>query len=310
MSVQTVDFPLVSHPLLTAWHWVMRQVVFRGAPRISSWLCRWLLPKRCAVRAARGYLIAIHAHDYNEACALCDCLNRHLTNFVHGFLQPGDAFIDGGGNIGQFTLLAASRVGPSGRVLVYEPNPVIAPRLELSCRLNQYSWVTVRQVALGSQSGQVSFYVAENSQLSSLFEFPHRLGPYQEDRCEMVRLDDELAGSDFQAGQLALVKLDLEGGELEALRGMDTLLKADAPPAFMIELNTVCRPDGKQGVGQIVERFRSLGYQGLIIEPQKVYRGYQPPRLRPLHELPELLADALFTHPGSQVYERLSTHCV
>ena len=160
--------------------------------------------------------------------------------------------------------------------------------------MNQYSWVTVRQVALGSQAGQVSFYVAENSQLSSLFEFPHRLGPYQEVRCEVVRLDDELAQLHFQAGQIALVKLDLEGGELEALRGMDTLLKADDPPVFMIELNTTCRPDGKQAVGQIVERFRSLGYQGLIIDPQKVYRGYRPPRLRPLQELPELLADALF----------------
>lgn len=164
--------------------------------------------------------------------------------------------------------------------MAYEPNPVMAHRLQLQCKLNHFGQVFVRQAALGKQSGQVSFYAAENSQLSSLFEFHHRLGPYQEICCEVVRLDDELAQPNFQVGQIALVKLDLEGGELEALIGMDTLLKADAPPTFMIELNTVCRTDGKQAVGQIVERFRSLGYQGFIIEPSKVYPGYRPPRLR------------------------------
>ena len=133
MSVQTVDFPLVSHPLLTAWHWVMRQIVFRGAPRISSWLCRWLLPKRCAVRAARGYLMAIHAQDYSEACALCDCLSRHLTNFVHNFLQPGDVFIDGGGGIlGSLHSWLLQRLGLRGECWFTNLTRSLSP--DLSCR--------------------------------------------------------------------------------------------------------------------------------------------------------------------------------
>lgn len=305
-SEGAINFAFVKSRILKIWHMITRCCVFRGVPRISAEICRRFLPKNCVVQSARGYLMAIHAEDYNEACAICDCLSRHLTNFISNFLLPGDKVVDGGGNIGQITLLAASIVGPSGSVVAYEPNPVMAHRLQLQCKLNHFGQVVVRQAALGRQSGQVSFYAAENSQLSSLFEFSHRLGPYQEIRCEVVRLDDELAGPDFQAGQIALVKLDLEGGELEALKGMDTLLKADDPPTFMIELNTVCRPDGKQAVGQIVERFRSLGYQGFIIEPSKVYRGYRPPQLRLLQELPEPLADALFVRPGSLAYERVS----
>jgi len=252
--------------------------------------------------------MAIHAEDYNEACALCDCLDRHLTNFVYTFLQPGDIVIDGGGNIGEFSLLAACKVGRSGKVLVYEPNHVVASRLELSCDLNHYAWMSIRPVALGSRSGAVAFYVANNSQLSSLFELDHRLGPHREVRCEMVRLGDELSRFGLEREPVALVKLDLEGGELDALQGMMTLLKAKAPPAFMVELNVLCRPDGKEAVRQIIEMFRGLGYQDFSIKRARVYRGDEPPSLIPLRGLPEVLADALFIHPKSRVYARLSRY--
>jgi len=107
----SAKFSPATAPLLEAWLMVMRRVVFRGAPRISSTLVRSLLPDRCITRAARGYFMAIHSTEYVEACALCDCLNRHLSNLIGFLLRDGDFVIDGGANIGQFTLLSASIVG-------------------------------------------------------------------------------------------------------------------------------------------------------------------------------------------------------
>lgn len=292
--------------VLAEWHRIMRRVVFRGAPRISSLLCRWLLPKISVTRAAHGYLMIIRSDDYVEACALCDCLNRHLVNFVHNFLQPGDIFIDGGSNIGQFTLLAALKVGSSGMVISYEPNSTVASRLKQSCIVNGFSWVEVQQTALGSRDGVESFYIAENSQLSSLYELPSRLGSYKTVDCKIVKLDDELKRLSVPTERIALVKLDLEGGELEALHSMESLLSTNDPPAFLVELNTVCRPEGKQIVQQIVELFHSRGFETFIIQDFKASLGYESPYIHPLKQLPAVFADCLFVKPESRFCRRLS----
>lgn len=96
-SEGAINFAFVKSRILKIWHMITRRCVFRGVPRMSAEICRRFLPKNCVVQSARGYLMAIHAEDYNEACALCDCLSRHLTNFISNFLLPGDKVVDGGG---------------------------------------------------------------------------------------------------------------------------------------------------------------------------------------------------------------------
>lgn len=295
--------------ILNAWHRIMRTVTFRGAPRMSSLLCRQLLPEKCVTRSSRGFDVCAITTDYNEACALCGCLSRHLINLLHSFLLPGDVFIDGGANIGQFTLLAAQRVGSSGKVIAYEPNPVVASRLRLSCKLNRYDWVSVRQAALGDMVGVMPFYVANNSQLSSLFLVPPRLGNYTKINVGTVRLQDELDIFNIRADHIAIIKLDLEGGEFEALQGMRTILDNSEAPAFLIELNTTARSDGRQVVAYIMELFASLNYKGFIVRARHFHIGDRPPSLASLvslHSSPLFWVDALFVKTGTRVHQRLA----
>ncbi len=306
MMSQLQEYPLIRSDILSGWHSITRRLTLRrGMARISAALCRRLLPPYCITRSAYRHFMAISSRDGDEACALCGCLARHVTGFIWNFLRPGDIFIDGGANIGQVTLLAASRVGPLGKVLAYEPNRIVARRLSLACQANHYGWVTLREVALGSQSGVVSFCAASNSQLSSLFELPERLGTYQKTVTQMVVLDDELALLGLENKPVTMVKLDLEGGELEALSGMSTLLSGKIPPVAVVELNTQCRAEGKAVVKQIVDWFYGRGLEGFIIEPRNIYLANEPPHLTRLQTLPEIVADAIFICPETPDYQRL-----
>jgi FkbM family methyltransferase len=67
-------------------------------------------------------------------------------------LQPGDLFVDGGANQGEFTVLAASLVGPSGKVLAFEPVSRIRERLTLNISLNSFQNVDVLALGLGDKS--------------------------------------------------------------------------------------------------------------------------------------------------------------
>src|SRR5436189_6431842 len=74
----------------------------------------------------------------SELCHLIYCRSFEVTEraFLNHFLRPGDVFVDVGANIGLFTLIAASCVGPKGKVVAFEPTTVTYTRLVENIRLN------------------------------------------------------------------------------------------------------------------------------------------------------------------------------
>jgi hypothetical protein len=121
----------------------------------------------------------------------------------------------------------------------------------------------------------------------------------------MAVLDDELEFFSLENKPVAMVKLDLEGGELEALSGMNTLISREVPPVVVVELNTQCRSDGKAVVEQIVDWFYGRGFEGFIIQPKNIYLANEPSHITRLHTLPEIVADAVFICPRSPDYKRI-----
>src|SRR5215471_19195745 len=71
-------------------------------------------------------------------------------NIVARLLEPGDVFVDGGAHVGLFTLVAARRVGPGGRVIAFEPSPANRQRLLDNVALNGFTQVDVRPEALAA----------------------------------------------------------------------------------------------------------------------------------------------------------------
>jgi FkbM family methyltransferase len=121
-------------------------------------------------------------------------------------LRPGMVAVDAGANIGIFTLAMARLVGESGEVHAFEPEPGNAALLEENVRRNDLEGtVTVVRSALGEEAGSVSISTG-----------PDAASAYVSDggvEVPRLRLDD------YPLSRLDLLKLDIEGAELGALRG-------------------------------------------------------------------------------------------
>ena len=148
-------------------------------------------------------------------------------SFMLRYLRSGDGFIDGGANIGVYSLLAASIVGPDGHVVAFEPDPVARGRILENAALNGFeSIIDASAVALWDAEGIAAFRVGK--------DVSNRVELRAEDGGSEVptgRLDDLLPARPWAYG-----KLDVEGAELHALRGAERLLAAADPPVWQIEV--------------------------------------------------------------------------
>jgi FkbM family methyltransferase len=153
------------------------------------------------------------------------CVEVLLSAIYHRCVASGDTAIDGGANAGLHTIPLARLVRPSGTVYAYEPQPQPVADLRRwlkSAHLDAYC--ITRQVALGRTSGAAQFFINKSSAFSSariMDGHPENWTPHQ---VHMVRLDEEPI-----RGRCTFLKLDLEGGEYDALTGAAALIRRHAP---------------------------------------------------------------------------------
>ena len=137
-------------------------------------------------------------------------------------LRPGMNVIDVGANIGFFTMLAATLVGPSGSVLAVEPNPRNARMVEASRRLNGLAHITVLQAAAGRGTSLLSMHTSFSNGTTSALEDGAVLGS---ETVACLALDRVV-----QADRpIHLIKADVEGAEYNALLGCQDILRRDRP---------------------------------------------------------------------------------
>ncbi|MBN9414802.1 hypothetical protein ABS71_06660 [bacterium SCN 62-11] len=157
-----------------------------------------------------------------------------------GCLRRGDCALDIGANIGFFAGLLAEAVGPQGRVLAFEPNPIPLKVLRASVRRSRLSQVKVFAQAVSDHAQELKlqtgwFDFGENATVSSHLKTAERLGFFRRNlSIQAVRLDDFLKDDGLMVDGEKLpapkfLKIDTEGHELSVLTGAEKLLEKHAP---------------------------------------------------------------------------------
>jgi FkbM family methyltransferase len=150
-----------------------------------------------------------------------------VDSLLGKLLAPGDTFIDVGANHGTYAAVAATHVGPSGTVVAIEPQPALAGLVRSSLELSEVEHRAVHQFACGERRESLTLHLRQgNSGVATLHPVTERF-KYSAIDVEVDRIDDriELNG----AGGRCVVKLDVEGNELYALRGATELLDRHRP---------------------------------------------------------------------------------
>lgn len=147
--------------------------------------------------------------------------NVRMQRMLDNLLSTGDIAVDVGANIGYNTLYAARRTGPSGHVYAIEPAQDNLAILYANIFANNLRNVTVFPYAAGSKRERKSFFIrGDVSAVNSLYQENFYHPVTQTVEVLAMPLDDLIPGTP------RLVKIDVEGAELEVLHGMTRLLQS------------------------------------------------------------------------------------
>ena len=215
------------------------------------------------VDSPAGFRIHVRPSDIavGEAVAHGGLHEPNVTAVFERRLRPGMRVIDIGANVGWFTMLAASRVGPEGEVIAVEPDRDNAALLEASRRVNGFDNVRLLPVAAGRVSGAVAIFRAYSNAATAPLD---TVDPLQTAIVPAIRLDDVIDGD---KGPIGLIKADVEGAEPIALGGLERVLRRDRP-VIICEFAPGMMP-GVSGVDGVsyAEWLGSLGYRLATIGP-------------------------------------------
>jgi len=208
-----------------------------------------------------------------------------VTQFMRHVLNPGMTVFDVGANFGYFSLTARSLVGDSGVVVAFEPVPDVHPHL--MGNIKPYENVSLEKLAVTDgqeESITLSYFGLANSDITTAYS--PRCGDNRLRRIpnpvdinvKTVSLDDHVSSSGHPPD---LIKLDIENGEMDALRGGSDLVTSGIAPFIIMEVGDLGRTESNSSnaclsfLAQASYRFYVYDRKKRLILPHSMQDSYQ-----------------------------------
>ena len=218
----------------------------QGPVIILDRLFKWLVPS-----ASEPVAIELIANG---------CYEKQTCEAIKRFLPPDGVLIDVGANIGAIAIRAAKIYCPSGLVLGFEASPTIYRYLIQNVEFNSVKNIKLYPNAVGRENGkQVTFFEAPESKFG-MGSMANRFHGNQVD-VEMLTLDHAL--SSMRISKVHVLKVDVEGFELDVFRGASALIEGDEPPVIIFEFNDWAENqiENNQVAGDAQRYLLSKGYR-------------------------------------------------
>jgi len=187
-----------------------------------------------AVRLADGYALLPRSEPTFVTMVVnapSGGLEAGTRRVLRALIEPGMVVGDVGANVGLLTLVCARATGPGGKVHAFEPEPGARRQLEKTKALNGLDWVEVHPLAAGREPGTTQFNVSPIIGHSSIYQLPEAEGSGRTIDVQIARLDDVVS----PRTPFDVVKIDVEGAELDVLAGMRGHIAANPRIALIAE---------------------------------------------------------------------------
>lgn len=188
--------------------------------------------------------------------AISGYINDDIVLYLKSLDLKGKNVIDGGGNVGLYAMYFSKLVGENGFVHTFEIQEVMCELAEENKKMNHSTNIKVYHKALSEVSGKMVGFtrIDYNEENPSSVGVKTEPGLRGQDHCGSV---ETIALDDLNIENIGLIKLDLEGHEPEALKGMSRTIR-EQKPHLIIELS-----EGylKDEVPHIIKKIEDMGYE-------------------------------------------------
>jgi FkbM family methyltransferase len=207
-------------------------------------------------RVPAGFSMMIDPREFHDRAFYIGVYEPEVTALIREIVSPGDTCIDIGAQKGYFTLQMAKRVGPTGKVHCFEPDPNAQKILAEHLRHNHCVNTVLHPYIVADVDGPRQFGVSDVVGWSSCF--PNDLA--QKHIAQTISIQGKaLDGIKIDTSHLSFIKLDAEGAEPLVIRGMlNTLKCCDA--CLSMEINPGSLKAAGFSVGDLEEPLIRIGY--------------------------------------------------
>jgi len=241
---------------------VCRKLGLSGLPPAGKNLLKPLFGDRISVHVEGLEISASLEHRHYLQALRRGEVESLTTNLFACVIRPGMVVLDIGAFVGWYTLLAARQVGERGKVYAFEPDPRNYALLSENLHMNQLdAQVISLPKAVSNQAGVQRLFRGGDQSQSSLI---NSSGEDQTSTMVPTVVLDEILDRSLQVD---VIKLDVDGGEVNALRGMRKTLTRAAPT---VKLFVECKPGSLQYAGEsaqsLMAELHELGFAIFMID--------------------------------------------
>lgn len=286
------------------WHALYRRI--GGGPyyEVKDLDSKWPAGLQPGIRGKHGQLMFLDLQDWSDRRAYFSgrFYQQDINRLLFELLRPGDQYLDVGANIGMTMLTAAGRIGRNGRGFLFEPNPAALRRLMQHVNANHLTNFETVNAALSDVAGTLRlFLTGSHTGLASL-------NPLDDRRNSSVEIRT-IVGNDFAAKLDAetptVIKIDVEGHEVQALSGMPAILSL--PDVIVIaEVSDQMLRQAGHSRKILHQHMAGYGFDAYRVELVSERWGKRL-ELYPVTGQNDIAKyDAVFVRPGAKIFERVA----
>jgi len=223
----------------------------------------------CYIKYADGIRIRLDLYDWlPQLMFVWGDIESDATGCFRRLLKPGMVFVDIGTNIGYYSLMASKLVGSNGKVFSFEPWSRNRAILEENIKLNDFSNITIVPKAVSNEENDsVKIYLPKDDNCG----MPSLKKVTEENYTDEFELTSTTTFQDFlnayHPGRVDVIKIDVEGSELNVLKGMSaSLADPDFNPVILMELMKFSLVKFDATVKDVIDYLSGFGFKAYKID--------------------------------------------
>jgi FkbM family methyltransferase len=216
--------------------------------------------RRFIERGIFSYRMLLDLEDRGISRTLLLFGERELEHKVmlERILRPGMTVLDIGANIGYYALMELALIMPGGTLIAVEPSPSNVALLKRNLALNGYDGTEVYQAAISDRAAKRPFFMSEMSNLNTFHDT--RTGSLHL-KGETINVDTKTVPEIMAGRPLDLIRMDVEGHEVEVLSGLLPAVERDDVAPMIIFETHLSRYSSNHDMEPVLRRLFAKGYR-------------------------------------------------